>query len=169
MSAMQALLSEFDQEAQTTRRVLERVPEDKFDWKPHAKSMSLGRLASHVAELTGWGVEMMQKDSLDMNPPGGQPYTPTIHSTRDALLKAFDAHAAATRKALEQSPDARLAETWTLLNGGQTIFSMPKGAVLRAFVFNHVVHHRGQLSVYLRLNDVAVPAIYGPSADESGM
>lgn len=169
MTAIQALLSEFDQEVKTTRTVLARVPDDKFDWKPHAKSMSLGRLASHIAELTGWGVEMLQKNALDMNPPGGEPFKPTIHASRDALLKAFDAHAAATRKALEQAPDAQLGETWTLLNAGQTVFSMPKGAVLRAFVFNHVVHHRGQLSVYLRLNDVAVPSIYGPSADESGM
>ena len=169
MAMAQILLAEFDQEMQTTRRVLERVPEGKFDWKPHAKSMSMGQLASHVAELVGWTAPTIEQDALDMNPPGGPGYRPVVHATSDALLAAFDGHVATARKVLAATPDARLGEMWTLLNAGQTLFTMPKGAVLRAFVFNHVVHHRGQLSVYLRENDVPVPSIYGPSADEGGM
>lgn len=166
---VQALLGEFDNEMKTTRRVLERVPEDSFDWKPHAKSMSMGMLASHVAELIGWCAPTIQRAELDMNPPGGPAYEPTIHKTTEALLKAFDDHVAAARGLLAATPDATLGENWTLKNGGQAVMTMPKGAVLRTFVFNHVVHHRGQLSVYLRMNDVPVPSIYGPSADEGTM
>lgn len=166
---IQAMLGEFDNEMQTTRRVLERVPEDKFDWKPHSRSMSMGMLASHVAELIGWCVPTLQQSELDMNPPGGPTYQPTIHATPEALLKAFDANVAAARGVLAATPDARLGENWTLKNAGKAVMTLPKGAVLRAFVFNHVVHHRGQLSVYLRMNDVPVPSIYGPSADEGGM
>lgn len=169
MSTIQGLLSEFDQEMQTTRRVLERVPDGRFDWKPHAKSWSMGRLASHVAGLIGWTTVTLEQDSLDMNPPGGPTYQPQVHTSSADLLAAFDANVAAARKTLSACPDARLGESWTLLNGGQAVFSMPKGAVLRTFVLNHVVHHRGQLSVYLRENDVPVPSIYGPSADEGGM
>ena len=169
MTFAQVLLSEFNQEAQTTRRVLERLPEGKFDWKPHAKSMSMGQLASHVAELTGWGAMILQQDSLDINPPGGPGFQPALYATTSSLLAAFEAGAASTRQVLETLADETLAQPWTLLNGGQTAFTLPKGAVLRAFVLNHVVHHRGQLSVYLRENDVPVPSIYGPSADEGGM
>lgn len=169
MTMVQTLLSEFDQEMQTTRRVLERVPEGRFDWKPHAKSMSMGRLASHVAELVGWVMTTLERDALDMNPPGGPTYEPRTYAASGDLLAAFDANVAASRRTLAATPDARLGETWTLLSAGEALLSMPRGAVLRTFVFNHVIHHRGQLSVYLRESGVPVPSIYGPSADESGM
>ena len=146
----------------TTRKVLERVPEDKFAWKPHAKSFSLGALAAHVATLPTWGKETLDKSEIDI--AGGQP--PAAPASKAELLTAFDRHVAAARSALAGRSDAELLATWTLKRGGTTIFSMPKTAVLRSFVFSHLIHHRGQLCVYLRLLDVPVPSIYGPSADE---
>lgn len=169
MSLVQALLAEFDQEMRTTRRVLERVPDGKLDWKPHPKSMTLGALASHIAEMATWGSITLQTDSLDLNPPGGPGYQPTIHSTRDALVAAFDKNVGAARQALADASESTLGDGWTLLSGGKAYFTLPRAAVLRTFVLNHIIHHRGQLSVYLRENDVPVPSIYGPSADEGGM
>ena len=162
MALVDALLPEFDREMTTTRKVLERVPEDKFAWKPHAKSFSLGALAAHVATLPTWGKETLDKSEIDI--AGGQP--PAAPASKAELLTAFDRHVAATRSALAGRSDAELLATWTLKRGGTTIFSMPKTAVLRSFVFSHLIHHRGQLCVYLRLLDVPVPSIYGPSADE---
>ena len=166
MPMNQALLPEFDHEMANTRKTLERVPEDKFGWKPHEKSMSMGRLATHVAELTGWVATTLETESLDFAPPGAPPYQPKIAASRPGLLAIFDKNAAAARAALAAAGDAQLMVTWTLLGGGKTIFSMPRVAVLRGMVMNHLIHHRGQLAVYLRLNDVPVPALYGPSADE---
>ncbi len=161
-----ALLAEFDKEVTTTRRVLERVPEDRFDWKPHAKSFSIGALAAHGAGLPTGAVETLTKSEIDLSPD--QP-PPAALPSREALLAAFDANAAAARAALAGRSDAELAGTWSLKRGGRTLFSMPKAAVLRSFVFNHLIHHRGQLTVYLRLLDVPVPAVYGPSADEPAL
>lgn len=170
MAITDSLLPEFDQEAANTRRALERVPDDKFDWKPHPKSWSMGALASHVANLSHWAVMTLQTDSLDLNPPGGgEPPRLPVAASRQELLGMFDRNTAAAREAIAGASDARWMESWTLLNGGHALFSMPKVAVMRTFVMNHLVHHRGQLTVYLRLNDVPVPALYGPSADETGM
>lgn len=166
MSLSQMLLPEFDHEMTTTRKLLERVPEDRQDWQPHTKSMTLARLASHVAELPGWGVMTLTQDSLDLAPPGGGGYQPKIHASRQEMLDAFDAHVRETRAQIEKTDDAAYAKPWSLLNGGQVIFTQPRFSVLRGFLMNHIIHHRGQLSVYLRLNDVSVPAMYGPSADE---
>ena len=162
MPLVDALLPEFDHEMTTTRKVLERLPEDRLDWKPHVKSFSLGALATHVATLPTWGAETLNKSELDL--AGGQPAAALPSKTE--LMAAFDKNVAATRLALAGKTDAELLAMWTLKRGGKTIFSMPKTAVLRSFVFSHLIHHRGQLSVYLRLLDVPVPSIYGPSADE---
>ena len=165
MAIADALLPEFDHEIATTRKLLERVPDGKFDWKPHQKSMSLGQLASHVATLASWGSMTLNAPEFDMH---GDFQAPLL-GTRADLLASFDKETAAARAALAGKSDAELMAPWSLKREGKTIFTMPKAAVLRSFVMNHLVHHRGQLSVYLRLNDVAVPSIYGPSADEQGM
>jgi len=162
MAIVDALLPEFDREMTTTRKVLERVPEDKFDWKPHEKSFSLGALATHVATLPTWGTETLARSDMDI--AGVQP--PAAPASKAELMAAFDRNVAATRSALAGKTDAELLATWTLTRRGKAIFSMPKTAVLRAFVLSHLIHHRGQLCVYLRLLDVPVPSIYGPSADE---
>ena len=166
MPMSQALLPEFDHEMANTRKALERVPEEKFGWKPHEKSMTLGRLATHVAELTGWVPTTLESESFDFAPPGAPPIQPKTAGSRAELLEMFDKNVATARAAISGASDAQLMVPWTLLAGGKTIFSMPRIAVLRGMVMNHIIHHRGQLTVYLRLNDVPVPALYGPSADE---
>jgi uncharacterized damage-inducible protein DinB len=168
MALNAALLPEFDQEMAGTRKTLERVPDDKFDWKPHAKSMTLRQLAVHLAFFPSWMTMALDKASFDYAPVGGEPYkTPAVNSRKE-LLEVFDRDLAKAREALMGASDAQLMETWSLLAGGKTIFSMPRGAVLRGLVMNHMIHHRAQLGVYLRLNDIPVPALYGPSADEKG-
>ena len=162
MTIVDALLPEFDREMTTTRTVLERVPEDRFAWKPHVKSFSLGELATHVANLPTWGTETLNRSEIDV---GGSP-TLAAMSSRADVLAAFDTNVAAARAALVGKTDAELAAPWSLKRSGKTVFSMPKSTVLRAFVLSHLIHHRGQLTVYLRLLDVPVPSIYGPSADE---
>ena len=161
------LLPEFDQEMTITRKFLARVPEDKFAWKPHEKSMPLGHLAAHLAETPGWAVPTLKQDSLDLAPPGGPPFQPTRTSSRQETLDLFDANIAAGRDAIAGATDEELMKPWSLLMGGQVIFTMPRIGVMRSMIMNHIVHHRAQLGVYLRLNDVPVPATYGPSADES--
>lgn len=165
MGIVDALLPEFDREMGVTRRLLERVPDGQFAWQPHPKSMTLGRLAEHLAELPNWVGATMTRDSFDMEV--GRPAGYTSPATRDAVLAMFDASVTGARGALASRTDAELLAPWTLLKGGQPVFTMPKASVLRAFVFNHIVHHRGQLSVYLRMHDVPLPSIYGPSADEA--
>jgi uncharacterized damage-inducible protein DinB len=166
MSLGEALLPEFNQEMANTRRTLERVPEDKFDWKPHQRSMTMGRLATHLAELPGWAMATVEKDSLDLAPPGGTGLQPGTARTRKELLAMFDANVDAARTAISRAGDDHLAQNWTLLVAGNRIFTRPRLAVLRNSVLNHSIHHRAQLGVYLRLNNLPVPAIYGPSADE---
>ena len=166
MGLSEALLPEFDQEMASTRKTLERIPEDKLGWKPHEKSMTLGRLAGHLAELPGWGGVTMQQDSFDVAPPGGRQMQPLVATSRQQVLDAFDKGIAATRAVIAEASDAELMKPWSLLSGGKTVFTLPKIAVFRSFVMNHGIHHRAQLGVYLRLNDIAVPSIYGPSADE---
>lgn len=163
MSLTSALLPEFDHEIATTRKVLERVPMDKADWTPHQKSYSLGALATHVATIPMWGEVTINQPEIDLAP--GQ--TTELAKTREELLERFDKNVAATRAALTSTTDAVLLSPWSLKVGGKTIFTQPKIGVWRGFVMNHLVHHRAQLAVYLRLLDVPVPSIYGPSADEA--
>lgn len=164
----EALLPEFDQEMANTRKTLERCPEDKFSWRPHAKSFPMGSLATHIANMIGWTVDVMEKDSFDVAPVGAPPYKEEPAASRQELLAKFDKSVAAARGALAGASDERFAQMWSLLAGGETLFSMPRAACIRSFVMNHTIHHRAQLGVYLRLNDVPVPALYGPSADEQG-
>jgi len=162
MPISEMILPEFDEEMKSTRKMLERIPDDKFDYKPHEKSMPLGRLASHVAELPGWGSHTLQMEILEMQ-PGQKPY---LAESNQQLLADFDKNVAEARKLIASASDADFQKTWTFKYGGQTIFSMPRVAVLRSVVMNHMIHHRAQLGVYLRLNEIEVPGMYGPSADE---
>ena len=168
MSISQSLLPEFDKEMDGTRRTLERVPDDRMDWKPHEKSMPLGGLVTHLSNLPSWVVHVVGRDELDIAPPGEPPLRVPQARTRAEALEAFDKNIAAAREALAGADDERLTQPWTLLHGGRAIFTLPRVAVLRGSVFNHIIHHRAQLGVYLRLNDIPVPSIYGPSADEGG-
>jgi uncharacterized damage-inducible protein DinB len=162
MSMTAALLQEFETEAGTTRRVLERIPADKLEWKPHPKSMSLGVLGLHVAAspgvICGWANE-------DVTQFKGEP-SPAPTST-DQILAAHDASVTKSKDILGKLGDEGLKKMWSAKVGDNTLMTMPKAALVRAIVMNHWIHHRGQLSVYLRLLDVAVPSIYGPSADEN--
>jgi uncharacterized damage-inducible protein DinB len=169
MRLADTILPEFDQEMATTRRVLERVPEDQLGWRPHERSTTLGGLASHLAQLAGMGTNVFTGTSLDLAPPGAPPRTPTLHGSRQEILDAFDANVKRSRQAIEQADDAAMRETWSLLRGGQTIFALPRIGVVRTMLLSHSIHHRGQLTVYLRLTGAPVPAIYGPSADERGV
>lgn len=168
MALSEGLLPEFDQEMAGTRKHLERVPDDKFDWKPHAKSMTIRQLTTHLALFPSWMTETLTKTSFDYAPVEGDPYKPPAMNSSKDLVETFDRDVAKAREALKSASDAQLMETWSLLAGGKTIFAMPRITVLRGMVMNHMIHHRAQLGVYLRLNDVPVPALYGPSADEQG-
>jgi uncharacterized damage-inducible protein DinB len=162
----QDALGDLDHELANTRRVLERLPEAQFAWKPHEKSMSLGRLASHVVELVRWQTMTLQTEELDL---GGTPPPSTEGPTsRDALLGTFDANVAALKEALAKASEPELRQVWTLRLGEKVLLRMPRLSVLRTMCLNHMINHRAQLSVYLRLLGVPVPAIYGPSADEPG-
>ena len=161
-----AFLGELENEARVTRQCLERVPMDKLDWKPHDKSMSMGRLAVHCAEMFGWTKETLKQDVLDFATMDSKPFEP--RSTAE-LLAYFDDLIAKAKVILSETPDETFMTDWTMRNGDQVYMTMPKVAVMRSFVMNHIIHHRGQLSVYLRLNDIPVPSIYGPSADEGQM
>jgi uncharacterized damage-inducible protein DinB len=164
MAIRDGLLPEFDREMATARKVIERVPAEKFGYKPHDKSMTMGRLASHIAEMPTWATSGITLDSLDVS--GYKPFEPK--STTE-LLQAFDKNVAGAHDAIAGVSDETLMKNWSLKRGDVTLMTMPKIAVVRTFMLNHVIHHRGQLSVYLRLNDIAVPSIYGPSADEGSL
>lgn len=169
MAFRDALLPEFDHEMANTRKHLERVPDGKFDWKPHAKSFSLGHLATHLAEIPHWTALTIDKDELDLAPVGAPPYKPTVARTQQEVLATFDKNVAAARAAIAKAEDAHLLKPWSLLMGGKNLMTMPRIAVLRSFILSHTIHHRAQLGMYLRLNDIAVPSTYGPSADEGSM
>lgn len=168
MAISKSLLPEFDYEMGTTRKVLERVPEEKFDWKPHPKSMAMGGLATHLANIPTWAINCVAQDSLDLA-PGGVPVPPMeMAKSHDQLLETFDANVAKAREAIAGAADESLFSPWSLMFNGKAMMTLPRVAVVRSFVLNHLIHHRGQLSVYLRLNDIPVPSIYGPSADDRG-
>jgi uncharacterized damage-inducible protein DinB len=160
------LLPELDAEFASTRKLLERVPQGRNDWRPHAKSMTLSRLAAHVAEVPGWIPPTLTQDSLDIAPPGAPPYQSPELTTTAALLEAFDRNASAGRAALAAAPDNAFEQPWTFLYGGRAFWTKPRLDVYRSFCLNHLVHHRAQLGVYLRLLDIPIPGMYGPSADE---
>lgn len=164
MSISQSLLPEFDQEMRVTRRYFERLPEDQFGWRPHEKSMTLGHLATHLAQIPGWFVPTLLQDELDMTG-----FKPELETTNAALLAKFDANVAAARAAIEGKDDAGWMAAWSLKGDGHTYFTMPKVVVARSFCMNHLIHHRAQLGVYLRLLGAPVPSTYGPSADEQNM
>lgn len=155
--------AELDSEFPPTRKVLERVPDGRFDWLPHPKSMPMGRLAGLVASMPGWVAMMLTVDEFDVTKPSNlnAPLT-----TSRALVEAFDAHVMRARDALRNANDARLETKWRMLAGGHVVSEQTRYNAIRTGVINHLAHHRGQLTVYLRLNDVAVPSIYGPTADE---
>jgi len=169
MAINQALLGEFDHEMANTRKSLERVPDGKFDWKPHTKSMTMGALATHIASIPHWGKMTLDTPSFDVNPPGGQQVRQPELKSKAEVLAFLIRVVPEARAAIANATDQSLMSPWSLLNGGKAVFTMPRVAVLRSMIMNHMIHHRAQLGVYLRLNDVPVPSIYGPSADEAGM
>jgi uncharacterized damage-inducible protein DinB len=166
MKMTELFMAELDREALPTRRVLERVPEGRDDWKPHEKSMPLGYLATLVARMPNWATMTIKQDELDLNPPGGSGSAPDVLHRRAELVEAFDTGVVEARAALASTTDEYLLTLWRLLVAGKVVMEQPRHIVLRDSVFNHLAHHRGQLTVYLRLTGVPVPAIYGPSADE---
>jgi len=164
----QGLLRELEMEMPNTRKTLERIP-DNFDWTPHKKSMTVGRLAQHLAEIPDWAVKAISLDELDLSPPGAPQYQPQVGKNKGQVLETFDTNVAAAKAALTGTTDEHLMKPWSLKMGGKTILTLPRAAVVRNFVLNHNIHHRAQLGVYLRLNDIPLPSIYGPSADEGSM
>ncbi len=164
MSLIEPVIAELQHEAATTRKLLERVPEDQFAWKPHEKSMSLGRLAAHIAELYTFTAPISTQDELDFATGSYEPFAPANVAE---LLEKFDQSVADSIEILKTQPDDRLLAAWRMRSGEQVFFEMPRITVIRSFMLNHIVHHRGQLSVYLRLRDVPLPPMYGPTADES--
>jgi len=164
MAIKDGLLPEYDHETAVTRKVLEQVNTEKLGWQPHEKSMTLGRLAGHLAEIPGWGFTILNDPEFNMVAGA---YTPTTYTTRDEILAAFDDTTAKVRALLDTKSDAELLSVWSFKSDGQELFSMPRVAAWRSWVMNHAIHHRGQLSVYLRETGSKVPSIYGPSADEA--
>ena len=168
MNMSQAFLQEMEMEMANTRKTLERVPAI-MDWRPHPKSMTMGRLAQHLAEIPDWVSKTIDVDELDLAPVGAPTYNPQPAKSPKEALDMFDKNLAAAKAALASTNDAHLMKPWSLKMGGRTLMTMPRAVVIRNFVLNHNVHHRAQMGVYLRLNDVPVPAVYGPSADEGKM
>lgn len=159
----QSLIPEFKQEAASTKKMLEKVPQDKFDWKPHGKSMSLGKLAAHVANIPNWMTLALTTDEFDFAKAG---YREDSAATQQELVAVFDNKFQQALQTLENASDETLRGSWTFRSGDHVIFTLPRIAAIRTLAMNHLLHHRGQLSVYLRLLDVPVPGMYGPSADE---
>jgi len=165
MTIAQNFLWDFDHEMKVTRSLLERVPEKDAAWQPHPKSSPMGNLAAHIANLPRWASGVVENDEVDVSLPLGAKFRPPPFETTAALLVRFDANVEAAKKAISGETEEHLASVWTLRNGDKKILSMPRAGALRSFVVSHLVHHRGQLSVYLRLRDVPLPRIYGPTAD----
>jgi uncharacterized damage-inducible protein DinB len=166
MSLSETLLLEFDAEMASTRRTLERIPEDKLTWKPHEKSMLLGRLAGHLAELPGFGVNALTTDKFDFAASRPADFKPLVAQSQKQVLEIFDKKVAEARAAIAATSDEEWAKNWTLSMGERKIFSGTRQSAVRRMLMNHIIHHRAQLGVYLRLTGVQVPSIYGPSSDE---
>jgi len=166
MTIGQMMLGEFDQEMQNTRKTLERCPDEKWNWKPHEKSGTVGWLAGHIATMPGWVAMTINTEELDYAPVDGPSYQPPKIENKRALLTELDKNVAEARAALASVSDAEMMKAWKLLAGGTEIFTMPRVACIRGMVMNHIIHHRAQLTVYYRLLGVPVPGLYGPSADE---
>ena len=164
MTMAASFVGELEHETKVTRTALERVPEDRFTWKPHEKSMSMIELASHLAEMFSWTPAMTGQDRFDMDPSA---YTPWVAESKQQLLDTFDQNVDDALRAIREVSDEAMGETWTMAVSGRTVMQMPRGAVIRNILINHMIHHRAQLGIYLRLNEVAVPRAYGPSADEA--
>ena len=167
MRISDALLPEFDQEVANTRKCLERIPDNKLDYKPHPKSFDMRSLATHIATMLGWGTTTMTSDNFDYAPEGAPPYVPPTVKNNAELLALFDQGAKEFRAALAKAENDAMMAPWSLLGGGKVMFTMPRAGVIRGMIFNHIVHHRGQLTVYMRMCDIPLPALYGPTADES--
>lgn len=166
MSIAKSTLPEFNHEMANTRKLLERVPEEQAAWRPHPKSFSLGDLSLHIANLPTWVAVTLRQDELDFDPPGGKKDPKREFNTRKSLLATFDENVTAAVGAIADTSDEEFHKSWTLKNRGAVVFTLPRTAVMRSFVMNHLIHHRGQLTVYLRLKNVPLPAIYGNTADE---
>ena len=164
MALKDALLPEFDHEMGTTRRVLERVPDAEFAWKPHEKSFNLGQLAGHVANIPHWVAAIVQNTVFDL--ADAEDTRPRVPESTGWLLLQFDKNVGAARTGIVAMTDPEFLAPWTFKNNGQVVFTMPRAAALRSFVMNHMIHHRGQLTVYLRMKNVPLPSVYGPTADE---
>jgi uncharacterized damage-inducible protein DinB len=165
MKMNELLMAQLETEVPITRRVLERVPEGRDNWKPHDKSMPLGKLATLVASMPSWVVTMVNQDELELNPPGGSSYRPQELRSKREWVEALEGHASKARESLAKTTDEHLMKKWRLLVGGRVVGEDPRYRAILT-TFNHLAHHRGQLTVYLRLNNVAVPPVYGPTADE---
>ena len=166
MAIAESILPEFDIEMASTRKTLERIPDDKLDWKAHDKSNTIGWVACHLAEIVGWVEGTLTQDTWDINPKDGEPYQGVQLKSRQEILDLFDTNVATARQRIANTPDEEFAKSWSLLSAGEPLITMPKLGVIRTWVLNHSIHHRGHLCVYLRLNDIPVPALYGPSGDE---
>ncbi|AMV40181.1 DinB family protein [Planctomyces sp. SH-PL62] len=166
MSYSDSVLPEFDQEMANTRKVLERVPDDKLEWQAHPKSHTIGWNANHLANIPDWLVHALATPELDIAPPGGEAYIPPQATNRQEILETFDRNIAAAREGITRADEEHMAQPWTLLYAGKPVFTLTRSAVLRQIIINHMIHHRAILCVYLRLNDIPVPGMYGPSGDE---
>ncbi len=169
MSIAESLLPEFDHEMDGTRRVIERVTDSILDWKAHQKSNTVSWVASHLADIPSWTDICVNHDSYDVNPPGGQPDQVKELGSVAEILDALDQNVAAAREVIAAAADDQFFKSWSLLQGGQVQMTMPRIAVVRSFILNHNIHHRAHLCVYLRLNDIPVPGLYGPSADDDSL
>ena len=163
MNLIDPILAELAHEGATTRRLLERLPQDRLAWQPHQKSMTLGRLATHIAEIPGWVGSIVEKDEFDLGASGYVP--PTLGSVAE-IIAMFDKSVAMATETLKRQSNDRLLAKWRFKKNGQLLMEMPRLGMIRSFLMNHLIHHRGQLSVYLRLQNVPLPSIYGPTADE---
>ncbi len=160
-----SLLPEFDHEMATTRTVLELVRDEDAEWQPHEKSFSMANLAQHIANLPKWALLALNATEYDMDPPEGSNDPPSTYESTSALLEGFDTNVQAARDAIESTSDEGFMVGWTLKSGGRELFTQPRVGIIRSFVMNHIYHHRGQLTVYLRLRDIPLPMVYGPTAD----
>lgn len=165
MSYAETLLPEFDQEMASTRKLLERIPDDKLDWKSHPKSNTIGWNANHIADIPCWAVEVLTKTVFDIAPIDGEPYKSPEFTTTREILECFDRNVAAAREAIANAKDEDMGVTWALAQGGKELFSMPRDTMMRIYIMNHIIHHRAHICAYLRLNDIPFPYMYGPSGD----